>query len=65
MATMREYQDQMTKKEFEEALYSRAVFALDMADNTEESKKQVSKEIRSDAYGVAIALIDNLINEGE
>ncbi len=62
---MREYQDQMTKKEFEEALYSRAVFALDMADNTEESKKQVSKEIRSDAYGVAIALIDNLINEGE
>ncbi|WP_288646242.1 hypothetical protein [uncultured Pediococcus sp.] len=55
----------MTKKEFEEALYSRAVFALDMADNTEESKKQVSKEIRSDAYGVAIALIDNLINEGE
>lgn len=62
---MREYQDQMTKKEFEEALYSRAVFALDMADNTEESKKQVSKEIKSDAYGVAIALIDNLINEGE
>lgn len=56
----------MTKKEFEEALYSRAVFALDMADNTEESKKQVSKEIKSDAYGASfnIALTNNLLIVG-